>query len=187
MPVTIQLPDEIAHNLGEIAEMPRLIPKKIVLLLAVSICCWGSRPVIGADEPGVTATLDQLPVLPRNVTVHQISSHNKKGLNGDAGWFLYQDEHVTPPEPVGSWASCKRCSARITARATSASPSMAPAHPRFTAPARRIITWPVFGRLPFLTSRFPVVRRYRSYRQEPGIHGFHLQAVSSLLLPFPLD
>jgi hypothetical protein len=37
--------------------------------------------------------LDQLPILPKEVTVHQFSSHNKKGFNGDAGWFLHKDKH----------------------------------------------------------------------------------------------
>jgi hypothetical protein len=70
-----------------------LIPYNLVFLLALNICWWASRPVMAADSPCASATLDRLPVLPRNVCVHQISSHNKKGLNGDAGWFLYKDEH----------------------------------------------------------------------------------------------
>jgi hypothetical protein len=45
-----------------------------------------------ADQPCAPMTLDRLPLLPRNVTVHQFSSHNKKGLNGDADWHLYKDE-----------------------------------------------------------------------------------------------
>jgi hypothetical protein len=36
--------------------------------------------------------LDELPVLPELRTVHQFSSHNKEGRNGDAGWHLYDDE-----------------------------------------------------------------------------------------------
>src|SRR5687767_3053331 len=39
-----------------------------------------------------TRTLDELPLLPQGLTVHQFSSHNKTGANGDAGWFLYRDE-----------------------------------------------------------------------------------------------
>ncbi|HEY3285023.1 MAG TPA: DUF2961 domain-containing protein [Armatimonadota bacterium] len=42
---------------------------------------------------GRTRTLDELPLLPREITVHQFSSHNKKGVNGDAGWSLYKDQH----------------------------------------------------------------------------------------------
>ncbi|HTQ09660.1 MAG TPA: DUF2961 domain-containing protein [Fimbriimonadaceae bacterium] len=44
-------------------------------------------------KAGSQITLDQLPVLPRNVTVCEFSSHNKKGVNGDAEWHLYKDEH----------------------------------------------------------------------------------------------
>jgi hypothetical protein len=43
-------------------------------------------------QPTAPMTLDRLPLLPHDVTVHQFSSHNKKGLNGDADWFLYKDE-----------------------------------------------------------------------------------------------
>jgi hypothetical protein len=43
-------------------------------------------------KPGEPITLDDLPVLPRNVSVYEFSSHNKKGVNGDADWFLYKDE-----------------------------------------------------------------------------------------------
>jgi hypothetical protein len=37
--------------------------------------------------------LDKLIKLPEHVTVHQLSSHNKQGLNSDENWALYQDEH----------------------------------------------------------------------------------------------
>ncbi len=36
--------------------------------------------------------LDRLIYAPQQVSVHQFSSHNKKGLNGDADWPLYVDE-----------------------------------------------------------------------------------------------
>jgi len=42
---------------------------------------------------GCIRTLDDLPILPSGLTVQQCSSHNKTGSNGDAGWFLYKDEH----------------------------------------------------------------------------------------------
>ena len=45
-----------------------------------------------AASPCEPITLDRLPLLPRDVTLHQFSSHNKRGLNGDAGWFLYRDD-----------------------------------------------------------------------------------------------
>ncbi len=35
--------------------------------------------------------LEKLLKLPKQVTVHQFSSHNKKGLNGDENWPLYKD------------------------------------------------------------------------------------------------
>ena len=37
--------------------------------------------------------LGELPRLPEHRTVHQFSSHNRQGLNGDSGWRLYEDEH----------------------------------------------------------------------------------------------
>lgn len=51
---------------------------------------------IKARLPSAPATLDQLPLLPRCISVHQFSSRNKKGLNGDADWFLYKDENGDP-------------------------------------------------------------------------------------------
>jgi hypothetical protein len=47
----------------------------------------------GKTVTNFVTTLDNLPILPQNVTVHEFSSHNKRGVNGDAGWFLYKDEH----------------------------------------------------------------------------------------------
>lgn len=69
------------------------LPKMSSMLFTVIICQWSGSPAVGADLQCAPATLDRLPLLPRNVSVHQISSHNKKGINGDAGWFLYKDEH----------------------------------------------------------------------------------------------
>jgi hypothetical protein len=43
-------------------------------------------------KPTESMTLDRLPILPRGVTVHEFSSRNKKGFNGDAEWHLYKDE-----------------------------------------------------------------------------------------------
>jgi hypothetical protein len=37
--------------------------------------------------------LEKLLELPEQVSVHQFSSHNKKGLNGDADWPLYRDQN----------------------------------------------------------------------------------------------
>jgi len=40
-----------------------------------------------------SVSLDRLPILPGLHAVGQFSSHNKKGLNGDSRWRLYDDEH----------------------------------------------------------------------------------------------
>jgi hypothetical protein len=44
-----------------------------------------------AASPCDSLTLDDLPTLPRNVSLLQFSSHNKQGVNGDCEWFLYKD------------------------------------------------------------------------------------------------
>jgi hypothetical protein len=44
-----------------------------------------------AASPCDSLTLDDLPTLPRNVSLLQFSSHNKQGVNGDAEWCLYKD------------------------------------------------------------------------------------------------
>ena len=41
----------------------------------------------------VYALFDKLLESPRQISVHQFSSHNKKGLNGDENWPLYKDEN----------------------------------------------------------------------------------------------
>ena len=58
----------------------------LVLLAALAVA-------VRADQACDPMTLDKLPILPHNVTLHQFSSHNKQGLNGDAEWHLYKDEH----------------------------------------------------------------------------------------------
>ncbi len=55
-----------------------------LLVAAATASVWAASP---CDTP----TLDDLPVLPRNVRLLQFSSHNRKGVNGDAGWCLYKD------------------------------------------------------------------------------------------------
>lgn len=55
------------------------------------------RPAeVSTAQPCAPMTLDQLPLLPHGVSVHQFSSHNKKGMNGDADWFLYKDAQGDP-------------------------------------------------------------------------------------------
>ncbi len=65
----------------------------VTLFFLAGLFSWLSLPQAFADEPCAPMTLDQLPRLPRNVSVHEFSSHNKKGANGDAEWFLYKDEN----------------------------------------------------------------------------------------------
>lgn len=48
-------------------------------------------PGLQAASPCDPLTLDDLPILPRNVSLLQFSSHNRQGVNGDAGWCLYKD------------------------------------------------------------------------------------------------
>ena len=69
-----------------------LTTMKTTLFLAFAACLL-ANPMLVAAPPCAPPTLDQLPLLPRHVSVHQFSSHNKQGINGDAGWFLYKDEH----------------------------------------------------------------------------------------------
>lgn len=46
----------------------------------------------GKIDAGITS-LDDLPLLPGLHAIHQFSSHNKKGDNGDSRWNLYEDKH----------------------------------------------------------------------------------------------
>ncbi|MCC6126994.1 MAG: DUF2961 domain-containing protein [Pirellulales bacterium] len=62
-------------------------------IFIVGLCFWINCLPARADAPCASITLDRLPLLPRNVSLHQFSSHNKKGLNGDADWILYRDEN----------------------------------------------------------------------------------------------
>jgi hypothetical protein len=50
-------------------------------------------PLARAQESPSLNLLDKLLELPRQVSVHQFSSHNKKGLNGDENWPLYKDQN----------------------------------------------------------------------------------------------
>jgi hypothetical protein len=63
----------------------------ISLIFILGLSLWMGLPQAFADAPCAPMTLDQLPLLPRDVSVHEFSSHNKKGVNGDADWFLYKD------------------------------------------------------------------------------------------------
>jgi hypothetical protein len=69
---------------------------------------------VEAASPCATPTLDDLPRLPRNITLHQFSSHNKRGVNGDAEWCLYKDQRgdfvvfdaVGPGCLRSAWQTC---------------------------------------------------------------------------------
>ena len=70
----------------------------VTVVPIVLISCAISFAVVEADEPEFPAhpayrLLERLLQPPGRVTVQQFSSHNKKGLNGDENWPLYEDEH----------------------------------------------------------------------------------------------
>jgi hypothetical protein len=46
--------------------------------------------------------LDDLPCIDNDISAYQISSHNKQGLNGDGGWYLYDGE--AEQEGLVGWA-----------------------------------------------------------------------------------
>lgn len=50
----------------------------------------------------VAAPLDDLPLLDPDTTAYQLSSHNKKGLNGDGGWYLHDGE--VEREGLSGWS-----------------------------------------------------------------------------------
>ena len=73
----------------------------IFRFIFIGIC---ALTVSASDNTGVTQKpqtpegssynlLNRLMYSPQQVSVHQFSSHNKKGLNGDENWPLYVDEH----------------------------------------------------------------------------------------------
>ncbi|MBN2023904.1 MAG: DUF2961 domain-containing protein [Pirellulales bacterium] len=75
----------MSHYLG--AAPFRWIPWGLALVFAA----LNASPA-RAGSPCDCPTLDDLPVLPRNVRLLQFSSHNKQGINGDAEWPLYEDD-----------------------------------------------------------------------------------------------
>ncbi len=48
--------------------------------------------VLVSSGGAAAASLEELPLLAPDVSAYQVSSHNKKGLNGDGGWFLHEGE-----------------------------------------------------------------------------------------------
>ena len=69
--------------------------------LALAVChndviCFSTPEMqAGASRLASCApmTLDRLPLLPHNIRVDEFSSYNRKGNNGDSGYFLYKDAH----------------------------------------------------------------------------------------------
>jgi hypothetical protein len=51
---------------------------------------------------GVAGLVESLPLVAPDVAAYQISSHNKKGLNGDAGWILHEGE--TERDGLTGWS-----------------------------------------------------------------------------------
>jgi hypothetical protein len=68
------------------------------LLLLASACLALAIPPAPAQEAepvrsaALAAGLERLMEVPVATTVHQSSSHNREGFNGDDGWHLYDDE-----------------------------------------------------------------------------------------------
>jgi len=52
--------------------------------------------ILCAATLGTAATVEDLPLIDPGVTVFQTSSHNKQGLNGDGGFWLYTEEGDEP-------------------------------------------------------------------------------------------
>lgn len=68
----------------------------LIIVASIGVCVSEQKalaePGTQSGSPAYTL-LDRLTVAPRQVTVHQFSSHNKTGHNGDENWPLYKDEH----------------------------------------------------------------------------------------------
>jgi hypothetical protein len=53
------------------------------------------------------ALLEDLPLVDPDVAAYQVSSHNKKGLNGDGGFYLHDDDEAEA-EGLAGWADVER-------------------------------------------------------------------------------
>lgn len=62
-------------------------------LLLLSCLCLMSCAAIAGSKPCAPRTLDDLPILPQGIAVHEISSHNRRGGNGDCDWSLYDQKN----------------------------------------------------------------------------------------------
>ena len=62
-----------------------MTPRSLILLTVLAL----GQPT---PEGAAAASLEELPLLEPEVSAYQVSSHNKKGLNGDGGWYLHDGE-----------------------------------------------------------------------------------------------
>lgn len=76
--------------------MSRITYRLVTLLLWFGSLC-------PAADPAVAGRVEDLPLLDPDISAYQISSHNKKGLNGDGGWYLYDGEVETGT--LAGWSS----------------------------------------------------------------------------------
>lgn len=84
------------QRLQAVIAMPSKALRFPTVLLA-----WALGSAAPKDAVGVA--LAELPLLAPDVSAYQVSSHNKKGLNGDGGWFLHKGE--TEREGLVDWAN----------------------------------------------------------------------------------
>lgn len=73
-----------------------IMDRHFVLLVALGLL------FLAAGNAGAT-TVEDLPLLDPEVSVYQVSSHNKKGLNGDGGWYLHDGEAES--ETLAGWST----------------------------------------------------------------------------------
>ena len=73
-----------------------LIKKLAYVLLAAGSCLLIGRFSIAAETPCGPMTLDQLPRLPHDVSVHEFSSHNKKESTATPNGFSIRTKTATP-------------------------------------------------------------------------------------------
>jgi len=74
------------------------VNKKIVVIFALTVFAAALSAADGRERPATEfrphsayALLEKLVRIPPQLTVLEVSSHNKRGVNGDADWPLYKD------------------------------------------------------------------------------------------------
>ena len=72
---------------------------KLRWLISSAVAAVGLILLTAVTAVGVT--VENLPLINPEVSTYLVSSHNKKGLNGDAGWFLYPDTNAQPDTLAG--------------------------------------------------------------------------------------